>query len=280
MKNQKVNFKELLGFNIRVDIDSYYYKRVFGHFDLKERINDFFIGKLEQKIVPWHAVWCQPWPMDYRTKKEFRGVNFFLLRSNTTGFCPYWLPRSYLKDKEIQPKEGEKGTPVIIKKDRVPQIETFYNIKQLQNFDMPEIKKPKRYPPEITADKVFEYFKDIKKYDDFDFKIEDFKGQDPDHFYYLLFQYFVFNRYCREYKKETPFKPDIYDKETLIFKIGAAFLAAYCRISTPYYSMSGLELNKWKMLLMEDKNAIFEAAAIALKMYDSFVSTIELKQAS
>ena len=209
MKNKRIDLQTVCGVSLGNDINSYHFKKVFVRFDLKERITDFFIGKIDEGFIPWAASWCQPCPVKYLNKEEFRGLNFFMLRSNYAGFCPYWVPRSHLIKEDIKVKKGEKGTPVILKKDGLSFIEQFFNLEQLYNFDLPRTAPPVKPPVEKGVEKVLDYFKDFKKCDDFNYKIEDFNGQDHDFYYYLLFQYFCYNWYCQEYNESFAFKPDL-----------------------------------------------------------------------
>jgi hypothetical protein len=281
MKNNDIDFNKICGVNFGDAANSYHYKRIFGHFDVKARITDFFISKLEEKFIPWGASWCRPWPVNYETREVFRGLNFFMLRSNHAGFCPYWVPEPFLIKNNIKLKKGEKSTPVILKKEGVSYIERFFNIDQLKFFDMPAIdNKPVKPAIKDVTGKIFEFFGDLKEYDEFKYSMNDFKGQDPDYYYYLLFQYCCYNWYCQTYNKNLSFKPEQHNKETLIYQVGASLLASYCRISTPNYSSKGLERNRWEMLLMGDKNVIFDVTKIALTMYDAFFEAAEMKKAS
>jgi hypothetical protein len=280
MKNDRIDVKKACAVFFGDEITSYTYKRVFGRLDVKAQINDYFIRKIENKIIPWYANWCQPWPVDYLNREPFRGINGFLLRSNYSGFCPYWLPESHVDKKGILPRRGEKGTPVILKKDGVSCIETFFNLEQLVNIEKPAIKKPVKPAINEVIAPVRDFFQNFKTHDDFNYTIADFKGQDPDFYVYLLFQYYCYNWYCETYKKELSFTPCRHNKETLIYQIGASFLAAYCLISTPFYSTNGYDRNLWKMLLQGDCNAIYEATAVALKMVDAFLAAVEMRKAS
>jgi len=281
MKNQGIDILKTFGIDFGYAANSYHYKRIFGHFDVKARINDFFIRKLDEKLIPWGAPWCRPWPVDYRNREPFRGINFFMLRSNYVGFCPYWLPESYLVKHNIKRKKGENGTPAILKNDAGLYIEKFFNIDQLACFDMPVIDKdPVKPAVDEIEDKILNFFGYLDEHDEFKYTVADFEGQDQDYYYYLLFQYCCYNWYCETYKKELSFKPDQHNKETLIYRLGGSLLASYWLISTPFYSGNGYDRNLWKMLLMSDKNIIFEATGIALNMYDAFLEAAEMKKAS
>lgn len=250
MNNQKINFHELVK-GLKIDfgdtVSSYQYKRVFDRFSFRGSINDLFIQKLEAKIIPWFADWCCPWPIDYIDKEPFRGLNVFLLRSSQLGFCPYWLPWSYLAHNQIKVRKGEKGTQAIYKKDGISQLEKFYRLDQLEDIKIPEIKLPVKPPAEEGMKKVLDYFQEYLKYDTFNPDMADF--HDQDYYYYMMLQYYCYSWYCHTYNETISFHPERHDRLALIYQLGASFLAAFCRISTfYYYTLNGYDRNLWIML--------------------------------
>ena len=53
-------------------------------------ITNKIIEKLEQGTVPWRQPWSCEMPKNLISKKEYRGINVFMLGS--TGYTnPYWL---------------------------------------------------------------------------------------------------------------------------------------------------------------------------------------------
>lgn len=257
----------------------YNYKRECDRLNFRSNVNDLFIQKLEEKIIPWFATWCTPWPIDLLNDRPFRGLNFFLLRSNQKGFCPYWWPRSYIKQNAIKVRKGEEGTAAILKNKEGSRIEMFYRLDQLEGIAKPEIKQPVKPPEEEGMKIVLEYFQEYLKYDKYNPKMADF--YDEDYYYYMIFQYYCYSWYCHTYNEALSFQPGSHDKQTLIYQLGASFLAAFCQISTFYYYTSEVkDRYAWIKLLKRDENIIFEATTEALKMYESFIQSVEMKKAS
>jgi len=249
------------------------------HLTYKDEINSFFIKLIDQKTIPWQVPWCRPEPVNYATGEGFRGVNFILLRSQNPVDCPFWLSRSYIQANDLKINKFErKGTPVIVRQDNQPEIEMFFNLRQLEDFKAPALDDPVKPPIEQGLEKIAVFFAGIKPYDRFPFDIKDFHYEED--YYYRVFQYHCYNWLCDRYNVKVPFRPDLYNLKTLTFSIGAYFLAAYCRTSTAYIGISGLERNSWRMLLSTDKNAIFKATGAAWRMYEEFLAVISLKKAS
>ena len=80
--------------------------------NIYEVITDQIIDRLEQGTVPWHQPWSAERPKNLVSKKEYRGINIFLLSAG--GYAnPYWLTVRQAKRLGGQVKKGEKPTPVI-----------------------------------------------------------------------------------------------------------------------------------------------------------------------
>jgi len=55
MKNERIDLNDLRSIHFGDEINSYTYKKVFGFFGVKAQINDYFIRKIDEKIIPWYA---------------------------------------------------------------------------------------------------------------------------------------------------------------------------------------------------------------------------------
>ena len=77
-----------------------------------EVITNKIIEKLEQGTVPWHRPWSTEMPKNLVSKKEYRGINVFMLGS--TGYAnPYWLTFKQSKALGGHVRQGERSTPVV-----------------------------------------------------------------------------------------------------------------------------------------------------------------------
>lgn len=90
-------------------------------------INGRIMELLEQGTVPWRKTWsaASNQPKNMISKKEYRGVNMFLLACMPYG-SPYWMTFKQVQDKGGHVRKGEKSTPVIfwkwIDKDAEPTL--------------------------------------------------------------------------------------------------------------------------------------------------------------
>ena len=75
-------------------------------------ITDKIIEKLEQGTIPWHQPWSAEMPKNVVSKKEYRGINVFML--GCMGYAnPYWLTFKQAKALGGHVRQGEKSTPVV-----------------------------------------------------------------------------------------------------------------------------------------------------------------------
>jgi hypothetical protein len=56
-----------------------------------EIVTEFIIKQLESGVAPWRKPWGNETPANLSSKKEYRGINIFLLASRGYG-SRYWLP--------------------------------------------------------------------------------------------------------------------------------------------------------------------------------------------
>ena len=86
--------------------------KISGQSKIYELINDRIIRLLEKDEIPWRKPWVSGEPLNYVTKKPYRGINPFILISS--GFsCPYWVSFKQAKGRDGRIIKGEKGFPVI-----------------------------------------------------------------------------------------------------------------------------------------------------------------------
>src|SRR5271157_4629628 len=119
-----------------------------------EIIANAILEKLEQGSIPWHKPWNgkESMPKNLITKKEYQGINAFLL--GCQGYSsPYWLTFRQCRELGGSVKKGAKATPVIywnwldIEKDgeteeKIPFLRYYavFNVEQCEGI--PEDKVP------------------------------------------------------------------------------------------------------------------------------------------
>ncbi|HSJ67850.1 MAG TPA: ArdC-like ssDNA-binding domain-containing protein, partial [Anditalea sp.] len=80
--------------------------------DIYQTVTDLIIEKLEKGIVPWKQNWSdQGAPANYVTKKEYRGINLWILISLKHN-VPYYLTFKQASGLGGKIKKGSKGLPV------------------------------------------------------------------------------------------------------------------------------------------------------------------------
>ena len=64
--------------------------KVSGQRRIYEMINSRIFALLEKGEIPWRKPWASGNPVNFITRKPYRGINPFILISS--GFsCPYWV---------------------------------------------------------------------------------------------------------------------------------------------------------------------------------------------
>ncbi len=124
-----------------------------------QMVTDRMVELLERGTVPWNKPWVGSsgfeFPMNFKTKHLYRGVNVFLL--SAMGYSSrYWLSFKQAKELGGKVQKGEKGTPVIFwKKLEVEDRETgdpkevpllryymVFNLDQIQGIQAPDAPEP------------------------------------------------------------------------------------------------------------------------------------------
>ena len=117
--------------------------------DVYQVITDRIIEKLEAGTVPWHRPWSGEsgqFPANLVSKKEYRGINVFLLAA--AGFSsPYFVTFRQCQQLGGRVKRGEKGTPVVFWK--------FFDTKKTEETESGEEKTTTRRIPMIRYYTVF-----------------------------------------------------------------------------------------------------------------------------
>jgi len=268
-----------------------------------EIITSRIIEKLEAGIIPWHKPWhsVEGMPKNLITKKEYRGINVFLLAMQRYE-SPYWLSFKQAQDLGGNVKKDEKGTPVVFwnwlnqiddegNEKNIPFMRyyTVYNVAQCENID--ESKIPAiaaihndfdhiagceaiiaNMPncPEIQQGKQRASYNplsdiiSIPRFDSFDTAEE---------FYSTLYHEAIHS--TGSAKRLNRFNKDIshfgdceYSKEELVAEMGAAFLCGFAGIENITINNSVAYIQGWLKVLKEDKKLVIMAAAQAQKAAD------------
>ena len=273
--------------------------------DAYQVITDRICDLLEKGEIPWQKPWNAgtDMPRNLITKKDYRGVNPFLLASMRYS-SPYWLSFKQAKDLGGGVKAGEKGCPVIFWKwiekeneetgeiDKIPFLRyyTVFNLDQCAGI--PEDKIPvlneeiRPFNPIEAAEKIVTempkcpqiehregraYYRPSSDTINMPRK-ELFKGDEE--YYSTLFHELTHStghesRLNRKGINELQgFGSHSYSKEELCAEMGSAFLCGEACIVERTIENSAGYIQGWLKRLRSDRKFLVHAAAQAQKAAD------------
>jgi len=270
-----------------------------------EVINKRIMELLENGIVPWKKPWkaASGMPRNLVSKKEYRGVNVFMLSCMPYG-SPYWMTFKQIKEKGGHVRQGEKATPVIFWKwlersdpdgvtetrnGMIPMLRYYnvFNLEQTEGIPIPEpkvINNP--FNPIENAEQIlagmplkpnifhggnkacYSPTKDtIQLPTQYSFSL-------PEEYYCTAFHELIHStghtiRIGRiSILEPTYFGSHDYSKEELVAEMGAAFLCGYTGIEQKTIENSAAYIQGWLKVLKRDKTMLVHAAAQAQKGAD------------
>ncbi len=270
-----------------------------------EIITDRITKQLEAGTVPWQKPWIGGSAQNLVSKKEYRGINPFLLAC--AGYAsPYWVSYKQAQDLGGTVKKGEKGFPVVFwkwldKKDpdaqegeissrdkRVPMLRyyTVFNAEaQCEGVKTPATETRTFVPIHACATVVCGY-KNGPTIDHAEPRAYYRPGTDsinmpkpelfrsPEEYYSTIFHEMTHstghaNRLNRSTLTDMcPFGSTNYSKEELVAEMGAAFLCGHAGIENKTIDNSAAYLASWLKQLRKDPKLVILAAAQAQKASD------------
>lgn len=274
---------------------------------VEDVITQRIIEKLESGVVPWHKPWCDAGaPKNLITKKEYRGVNVFLLAC--AGYAsPFWASYKQISELGGVVKKGEHGFPVVfwkfvdckekdesgaeiskkipflryytvfntqqtegIDEKKIPALEKRYNeIEKIEQCEQVVFSMPQR--PEILNKEQRAYY--VPSTDHVNMPgMETFDGSAE--YYSTLFHELTHStgHESRLNRKGITglhsFGTQEYSKEELIAEMGAAFLCGHCQIENKTIDNSASYIKSWLRKFEDDRKMVIFAAAAAQKAVD------------
>ena len=79
--------------------------------DIHERVTARILEQLEKGVIPWRKTWHGSQPINYVSRKAYRGVNLLLL-----PFGGEWLTFKQAQDAGGRVKKGEKASMIVFYK--------------------------------------------------------------------------------------------------------------------------------------------------------------------
>lgn len=274
--------------------------------NIYETVNARIISQLEAGVIPWKKEWKvsghSSMPLNFQTKKPYRGINVLLLACSGFGDSR-WLTYKQAQTIGAQVRKGEKGTPIVFwsmfereSKDgdteKLPFLRqyTVFNVEQCDGitadlpFDAPE------FHPIPAAQALAESYLTrasiaLKHGGDRAFysptldyiQMPAATAFDiPDAYYSTLFHECGHStghksRLDRKFGNDA-FGSEAYSKEELVAELGAAYLCAQTGISNERVEVNhAAYIQGWLRSLKNDKTLLLSAAQKAQRAADLIV---------
>lgn len=273
-----------------------------------EKITGIIIKKLEEGVAPWRKPWTAAgFPKNLITKKEYRGVNLFLLHLSAYD-SPYWLTFRQVKGLGGTVRQGEKSMPVVFwstksidevdsttgepKKREVPVLKYYsvFNVEQcdgLKDVPPPVVRQIDFQPIEKCVEIIMGMpSRPWIAHEPGDFRAyyspnddrinmpmnESFESKKA--YYATLFHEITHStgHKSRLNRKEiaeyNPFGSKDYGKEELVAEMGASFLCGIVGIDNTTIDNSASYIDNWLKTIREDKKLVICAASKAQHAVD------------
>ncbi|HEY4765855.1 MAG TPA: zincin-like metallopeptidase domain-containing protein [Candidatus Sulfotelmatobacter sp.] len=269
-----------------------------------EIVTEFIIKQLESGVAPWRKPWGTGTPANLASKKEYRGINIFLLASQGYG-SRYWVTYRQAQALGGAVRNGQHGSKVVFWKIREYRSENqkseetgnrksillrcynVFNLEQCEGIKFPDrvraiipiepcenIVRAMPNPPGFVQDARACYSPST-----------DTVGMPArsaflaaEEYYSTLFHEITHStghpsRLGREgIMNHSPFGSEDYSKEELVAEMGAAMLCGTAGIESRTLGNSAAYLQTWINKLKSDARLIVCAASQAQKAADYILS--------
>lgn len=273
--------------------------------DVYQIVTEKIVAMLERGTVPWRKCWQagSGMPKNLVSKKEYRGVNVFLLGASPFS-SPYWLTFKQAQDLGGHVKRGEKSSMVVFwkmldkredeeavsVKGKIPMLRYYqlFSVEQCEGVTVPpdpdEVVNP--FSHIERAELIVSGYKDCPSIQyggnrAFYRPLED-KVQVPyqhtfdssELFYQILYHELghssgAKHRLARkEVLEVNNFGSEPYATEELVADLCSSFLCAHAGISNETIEQSASYIDGWLSVLRKDKRMVVMAAAQAQKAAD------------
>lgn len=267
-----------------------------------EIITERVIKSLEGGTVPWQKPWTTKMPVNFVSKKPYRGINPFLL-SLQNRKSPYWLSYKQMVNLGGMLKADDKKASMVIfwkwldankdvkdadKKDLIPMLRYYnvFNLDQIDGIEVP-VENKLEFTPVESAEKVVAGYPNPPKFteggdracyspslDEITMPVKE-SFTDIESYYSTLFHEMTHStghktRLARpEVVDVNHFGSDDYSKEELVAEMGASFLQAETGITSKSVQQnSEAYIKSWIKVFKDDKKFIVHASAKAQKAVD------------
>lgn len=261
-----------------------------GQDKIYEMITDRMLELMEQGTIPWKKTWSTGLPTNFKSKKEYRGINLFFLNAAPYS-CNLWGSFKQITEKGGKVNKGEHGYPVVfwkfMRKEKDDGTEfsfpllRYYTVFNMEQTDLPIPKKEdNQNDPIACCEEVIENYENrpniipgqrayyspshdlvvCPNYNTFD---------KSESYYATLFHEMIhstghksrLNRF--DSLESSMFGSQSYSKEELIAEMGSSYLCGHCNILPMTEENSASYLSSWMKVLKEDKKLLIQAAGKA-----------------
>jgi antirestriction protein ArdC len=267
--------------------------------NIYEIINERIFVLLEKGEIPWQKPWICGEPVNFITKRPYRGINPFILISSGFSY-PYWVSFKQAKGKGGRIKKGEKGFPVVFwkwiemddqnaesGKRNVPFLRyyTVFNLEQTEGIKIPELQQ-RNFQPIAEAERIIHHMPrapviEHKQPQAYYLPSQDLVNmpnsnlfRSDEEYYSTLFHELTHStghasRLHRvELSKINMLKSHDYSKEELVAEMGSAFLCGRCGITPKVIENQAAYIQGWLKQLQNNRKWLIYAAAKAQKAAD------------
>jgi antirestriction protein ArdC len=263
-------------------------------------INCRILELLEKDTVPWRRGWnvTSSMPRSLSTKKEYRGINVFLLGCQEYA-QPWWLTYNQINERGGYVKQGQKASPIVFwkwidstdpdDKQKVPLLRYYnvFNVEQTEGINFPELETTTNtFTPIEQAEQIIhsmpnrpliQHMGNRAYYNHLSDTVtlppqEAF--QSPEEYYCTAFHELSHSTMAenRLNRKATiqvhKFGDADYSKEELVAEMGASFLCGYSGIEQHTLENSAAYISGWLKSLRSDRTLLVHAAAAAQRASD------------
>lgn len=277
--------------------------------DVYQIATEKIIALLEAGTCPWKKPWgtSQGMPKNLVSKKEYRGINVFLLGCQQYS-SPYWLTYKQAQEKNGNVRKGEKSSLVVFWKmldrnvvadvsgvpessisGKIPMLRYYnlFNLEQCEGIESPTQEVPTyQFTPIEKAEQIIKnmpnrpeivYGSNVASYSSALDRVRmpnETQFEKSEEFYSVCFHELSHatghkSRLARKEVMEcNEFGSEDYGSEELVAELASSMLCGVAGISNETIDLSASYLDGWLSVLRKDKKAIVIAAAQAQKAAD------------
>lgn len=268
-------------------------------------ITEAIVSQLEAGTIPWKKPWHENAPANLVSKKEYRGINVFMLACQSQA-SKYWLTYRQAKGLGGHVRQGEKSTPVVFwrwfdyvkegddgepETKRRPMLKYYrvFNVSQCDGLDESKIPSQdvREFQPIDRAEQVAQDMpqRPIVKHgasqqasyspldDIVNMPVRELFKSDESYYCTLFHELGHATGHESRLKrldstKVETYGGEAYSKEELIAEMSAAYICGHCAIEQNILENSAAYIRGWLSRLRKDSKLIVYAAASAQKAAD------------